>query len=222
VLTGRPLGTLVRRAALVLEGILAGLPGQVWATRCTPAVPAAPAAAAVIIIAVPCQHVDVEWVAAISDAADSSAVIVPVVVTGVGACEGLCPAPAVTPGMASIAGPCAAVLAEFAGPGYWPEEGHQSALGRSRWVGRRFGVSLPSVPRTAQHAHPAKTDLLTRVCCSIPTTRALRSWERGRDNPRKVLRPPAPEAFTPRSHKNLVDGRAVQRHEVPRLQRPLG
>jgi len=135
VLTGRPLGTLVRRAALVLEGILAGLPGQVWATRCTPAVPAAPAAAAVIIIAVPCQHVDVEWVAAISDAADSSAVIVPVVVTGVGACEGLCPAPAVTPGMASIAGPCAAVLAEFAGPGYWPD----SERGISRRLAGRGG-----------------------------------------------------------------------------------
>jgi len=34
--------------------------------------------AAVIIIAVPYQHVDVEWVAAVSDAVDSTAVIVPV------------------------------------------------------------------------------------------------------------------------------------------------
>ena len=39
---------LVRRAALVLEGALANLPGPVWATRCTPAVPAAPAAATVV------------------------------------------------------------------------------------------------------------------------------------------------------------------------------
>ena len=43
---------LVRRAALVLEGALANLPGPVWATRWTPAVPAAPAVAAVAVIVI--------------------------------------------------------------------------------------------------------------------------------------------------------------------------
>ena len=44
---------LGRRAASVLEGILVGLRGPVWATRCTAVVAAAPAVAAVVKIAVP-------------------------------------------------------------------------------------------------------------------------------------------------------------------------
>ena len=76
----------------------------------------------------------VDGVAAVRPAL-AAVVCRPGVVTAGVAFEGVCPAPVVTSGMASIAGPCAVVPVEFAGAGYLLEERQQAALGRSRLGG---------------------------------------------------------------------------------------
>ena len=130
-------------AAVAVTAVSAAMPCPCVACRATVAavaivdhgaVVAATADAAGIVSSVPDQQGSVDGVAAVRPAL-AAVVCRPGVVTAGVAFEGACPAPVVTSGMASIAGPCAVVPVEFAGAGYLLEERQQAALGRSRLGG---------------------------------------------------------------------------------------